>query len=203
MGRRENNRIRRHAAMINAAAKLFKNEGFEQVRLEDIAKNADVSIATFYNYFPTKGHLVIEIYKDDLIRIHDAQDLIIENPPELLLDAIMDMLMVEVNYGYGFKDRLIWREIYSTAIAFTDASIDLVNPLDPQRIAPYKQLLQKFNDNGKLSPATNITSLADVICSLNEAHFLSRLLEENINQAEFLDRLRRNVETVLTSNIAA
>ncbi|MGC2659463.1 MAG: TetR/AcrR family transcriptional regulator, partial [Bryobacteraceae bacterium] len=44
-----------------AAAKLFKTKGFTNVRMVDIARAADVSEQTLYNYFPTKEHLIFDL----------------------------------------------------------------------------------------------------------------------------------------------
>ena len=42
------------------AARLFRTQGYERVRMRDIAKAADVAEQTLYNYFPTKEHLVFD-----------------------------------------------------------------------------------------------------------------------------------------------
>jgi AcrR family transcriptional regulator len=43
-----------------AAARLFEKRGYENVRMLDIARAADVSEPTIYNYFPTKEHLIFD-----------------------------------------------------------------------------------------------------------------------------------------------
>jgi len=43
------------------AERLFRERGFEHVRMIDIAQAADVSEPTLYNYFPTKEHLVLDM----------------------------------------------------------------------------------------------------------------------------------------------
>jgi AcrR family transcriptional regulator len=42
------------------AERLFRERGYPQVRMIDIAQAADVSEPTLYNYFPTKEHLVFD-----------------------------------------------------------------------------------------------------------------------------------------------
>ncbi len=189
--------------MIDAAVELFAKNGFESTRLEDIAKHAGVSTATYYNYFPTKGHLISELYRDDLDRIQGNQECIIANPPEDPVDAIVEMLKIEVKEGYGFKDRLVWREIYSAAITFNDEVMNIVDPLHAYRSAPYKQLLQKLIDMGKLPSSTDINNLSEVICCVNESHFLSRLLDEDLSNGEIISRLRRNVAAIIPHNLPA
>lgn len=54
MGRRERKRRATRRALTDAAARLFAEHGFEQVRVEDIAAAAGVSTRTYFRYFPTK-----------------------------------------------------------------------------------------------------------------------------------------------------
>jgi AcrR family transcriptional regulator len=53
---RKKEQTRRHIA--ETARRLFGKEGFEQVTVAQIAREADVSAQTVFNYFPTKEDLV-------------------------------------------------------------------------------------------------------------------------------------------------
>ena len=41
--------------------RLFRERGYRQVRMIDIAEAAEVSEPTLYNYFPTKEHLIFDM----------------------------------------------------------------------------------------------------------------------------------------------
>jgi AcrR family transcriptional regulator len=60
-GLRERKRVRTHNAIVNAASKLFAANGIEGTPMEAIASAADVSIASLYNYFPSKDVLLAEL----------------------------------------------------------------------------------------------------------------------------------------------
>lgn len=53
-GRRERNRTRTHDALRDAALARFAVQGFEATTVEQIADDADVSVRTFFRYFPCK-----------------------------------------------------------------------------------------------------------------------------------------------------
>ena len=58
--RRERRRAQQRTHLYTTALKLFVERGFDQVTVDDIATAADVAKGTFFNYFPTKEHLLIE-----------------------------------------------------------------------------------------------------------------------------------------------
>lgn len=48
-------------AILDAAAAVFQENGFERTSMEDIRKRADLSKATVYSHFPSKEELFMEI----------------------------------------------------------------------------------------------------------------------------------------------
>jgi AcrR family transcriptional regulator len=59
-GLRERKKARTRRAIADAAARLFAEHGYEQVSVSDVAREAEVSEQTVYNYFATKEHLVTD-----------------------------------------------------------------------------------------------------------------------------------------------
>ncbi|WP_163506034.1 TetR/AcrR family transcriptional regulator [Fodinicola acaciae] len=59
MGLREEKKQRTREQIAMAAYDLFVAHGFEAVRVVDVARQAGVSEATLFNYFPTKEDLVL------------------------------------------------------------------------------------------------------------------------------------------------
>lgn len=45
--------------LFNAAVRLFAEKGFAETTVEDITNAADVGKGTFFNYFPSKEHILI------------------------------------------------------------------------------------------------------------------------------------------------
>src|ERR1700749_639870 len=56
-GLRERKKARTRQAIADAAARLFAEHGYEQVAVSEVAREAEVSEQTVYNYFQTKAHL--------------------------------------------------------------------------------------------------------------------------------------------------
>ncbi|WP_427888209.1 TetR family transcriptional regulator [Kribbella sp. GL6] len=58
-GLRERKKLQTRAALAEAALRLALDKGAEHVTVEEIAEAADVSVRTFFNYFPHKEHAIL------------------------------------------------------------------------------------------------------------------------------------------------
>jgi AcrR family transcriptional regulator len=71
-GLRERKKARTRRVIADAAARLFAERGYEQVAVSDVAREAEVSEQTVYNYFQTKEQLVTDLdqeFQDQLSRL--------------------------------------------------------------------------------------------------------------------------------------
>ena len=75
-GLRERKKARTRRVIADAAARLFAARGYEQVAVSDVAREAEVSEQTVYNYFQTKEQLVTDLdqdFQDQLSRLIRAR----------------------------------------------------------------------------------------------------------------------------------
>ena len=71
VGLRARKKAQTRRGIADAAARLFAERGYEQVAVRDVAREAEVSEQTVYNYFQTKEQLVTDLhghYEDELDR---------------------------------------------------------------------------------------------------------------------------------------
>lgn len=67
VGLRERKKARTRAAIQRHALRLFRQQGYEATTVTQIADAAEVSESTFFRYFPTKEHLILEDDLDDAL----------------------------------------------------------------------------------------------------------------------------------------
>lgn len=62
--RREANKRKSRQKILKASRRLFKEKGYENTMIEDVANRAEISKATLYNYFPNKESLLVGTMDD-------------------------------------------------------------------------------------------------------------------------------------------
>ena len=69
-GLRERKKLQTRQLIADASWALFSERGFDRVTVAEVARRADVSEATVFNYFPTKEDLVyhrMEAFEEELL----------------------------------------------------------------------------------------------------------------------------------------
>lgn len=61
-------RGRKFGQVLDGARKVFMRDGFERASVDDIAREAGVSKATIYAYFPDKQRLFLEVVRGECLR---------------------------------------------------------------------------------------------------------------------------------------
>ena len=115
-GLRERKKARTRAAIQQEAMRLFRERGYDDTTVEDIAAAAEVSESTFFRYFPTKEDVVLrDDYDEIMLQAFLAQ------PPELTplraAKAAIDGMVPTFVAGLSPEERDL--ENLRTALTFT------------------------------------------------------------------------------------
>jgi AcrR family transcriptional regulator len=71
-GRRERRSTETREGLFRAALDLFARKGFTETTVEDITEAADVGKGTFFNYFPSKEHILLAFGEMQLAKLDAA-----------------------------------------------------------------------------------------------------------------------------------
>ena len=72
--RRSRRRAELRERLFRAALDLFAQKGFAETTVEDITNAADVGKGTFFNYFPSKDHILLAFGEMQLAKFRQAVD---------------------------------------------------------------------------------------------------------------------------------
>lgn len=112
VSRREANKIRCREQILKAARRLFKEKGYDNTMIEDIADKANVSKATLYNYFPNKESLLVGTMDDQ-----------IEATRRYIKNSEMNVSQTDINSASGYgKIKLALEFLVLDSRQFIDVS---------------------------------------------------------------------------------
>lgn len=96
-------RGRKFDQVLEGARAIFMRDGFERASVDDIAREAGVSKATLYAYFPDKGLLFMEVAKGECRRQADdgTAALDLDRPPAEVLTEVAHRLIRFVRSEFG------------------------------------------------------------------------------------------------------
>jgi AcrR family transcriptional regulator len=97
----------RNRARLLAAAKRAFAKGGAAVSLEQIAREADVSIATLYRHFPTRDELISAVYQQEVTMLIEAADqLMTEREPAAALHEWLVLFVEFLDTKHGMAEAM-------------------------------------------------------------------------------------------------
>ena len=114
-GLRARHKADRTHRILEAASTLFRAQGYDAVRIEDIAADADVSAGTCYNYFSTKGDILLAIVSMEVEEVIDAGRAVVADPPADVAEALDRLIRIYYDHSLMYLTKELWRR----AIALT------------------------------------------------------------------------------------
>ena len=191
-GLRELKKARTRRLIAEVAARLFAERGYEHVAVSDVAREAEVSDQTVYNYFPTKEQLVID--RDQQVQDRLVDLIRVRAPGVSPAAAIRDFVLASVD-GIPSISPDLWRgelgylairspTIHRLSLEMTDRQADAI-------AAAISDTTPVTAEVAKLQ-GTAIASVFQII--LNHA---GQRTHEGRSQTEIADELHPIIETVL------
>ncbi len=115
-GLREKQKANRTGRILDAASRLFRAQGYDAVRIEDIAATAEVSAGTCYNYFSTKGDLLLAIVSMEVEEVVEAGRALVTNPPAGTGQALAGLIRLYYDHSLNYLSKEMWRKAMAFSI---------------------------------------------------------------------------------------
>ena len=98
-GRRERHRAETRDRIVRHALRLFSERGVSATTIEDITEAADVGKGTFFNYFPSKEHILAYICQLQMGKIRELVAQAIQSTEPL--ESVMYRLALTVTEDFA------------------------------------------------------------------------------------------------------
>jgi AcrR family transcriptional regulator len=197
-GLRERQKAHRHDRIIDAATRLFREQGYEAVKMEAIAEAAEVAIGTIYNYYRNKGDLLVAIVSLEVEEVLKAGEEVIARPPASAEAAVDALIGGYVEHSLHYLSKEMWRQAMAiSTVQPTSPFGETYAGLDVALARQTCQLLEKLQELGLLSRAADAASLGEVIFNNTNMNFIDFVKAEAMGVPELLTLLRRQHRAVL------
>lgn len=93
-----NGRGDRERQILDVAAALFRERGYQGMRMDDLAATVNLNKGTLYHYFPSKAELLYRIYRDTAREFLDRVGL---HPADAPADQLITILIHDIAMAIG------------------------------------------------------------------------------------------------------
>lgn len=167
---RERQKADRERRILSAAVQKFRADGYKRARIEDLAEAADVSVGTVYNYYGTKGDILIAAVTMEVEEVLVEGRALVDQPPDDLCEALLALTFCYYDHSLNYLTKEMWRRAMGLAIEAPDTPNGRrYAELDARLAAQVGDLVQRFQRDGAIA--------ADV-----DAEAVGRVLFNNLNQ---------------------
>lgn len=179
--KREANKIDVNRRILKASRRLFASKGYDETMMKDIAKKADVSKATVYNYFPNKESLLIGTYED----VAGEAERAAQDKPELpAIDRLRNAVETFALGSMKYPD-------LSRRITYLNATEDSALYGITGRIYHiFEELVEEAKEDGVLDKQANNRIVVDMIFGIILIIQYQWIDLDRLSSVELLERTR-------------
>ena len=128
--RRERRRLETRERLYRAALELFGERGFLETTVEDITEAADVGKGTFFNYFPTKEHVLAAYGGERIAAVERARE-----KARSTTGSVLDVLgeLATDSAGQSHENPAVLRAIYAAHASCAPVRAELQKRMQTSR----------------------------------------------------------------------
>ncbi len=202
-GLRERQRADRHRRILEAAAALFRESGYEGAKIEAIATEAEVSVGTIYNYYRNKGDILVAIVSMEVNEVLNAGRGVVASPPRNVADAIDVLIGGYIDHSLIYLSKAMWRQAMATSTQQPDSPFGKTYAALDHGLADQTcELVERLKGLGLVRPETDVRSAGEIIFNNMNMMFIEFVKQEAMPLEQLRAAIRRQND-VLVGAIAA
>ncbi|WP_327009421.1 TetR/AcrR family transcriptional regulator [Dactylosporangium sp. NBC_01737] len=176
----------RREQIIDAATRCFLRNGFHQTSMQDVIKEAGLSVGAFYRYFDSKGALIKAIAGEKISIVQATADhLLAQDPAPPLLVVIDDLLrQIDANLTDDGTVRIavqVWGEAVHDP-EFAALVSEIYSRIRRNAVA----LARRAQEDGQLAADIDPVAIGSAIFGLIQGYILQRVLIGQIDRETYV-----------------
>ncbi len=196
-GLRERQKAGRRQDILKAAGTLFRREGFAATSIEQIAEQAGLSAGTVYNYFASKGDLLLALVALDGAEVREAGARLVARPPADAIAAVSALLEGYVDHSLVHLDKRMWRQMMGTAFSFAETPLGAgYRSLDRKLSAQVVSLCRALQQRGDLPANVSCQDAGQVLFYVCNSLFMEFVSDDAMALASLRQRMAREVKLI-------
>ena len=197
-GLRAKHKADRHQRIVEAAARLFRTQGYDSVKMEAIAAAAEVSIGTIYNYYKNKGDLLVAIVSMEVHEVLAAGERVIADPPRNPEKAVGKLIANYIEHALVYLSKEMWRQAMAITTQQPDSPCGVAyNELDEALARQTAKLIRKLQTLGLVQVGVDAQAIGELIFNNLNMMFTIFVKQEAMSVATLLARIRRQNRTLV------
>lgn len=191
-GLRERQRADRHRRILEAAASLFRQSGYEGAKIEAIAAEAEVSVGTIYNYYRNKGDILVAIVSMEVNEVLNAGRGVVATPPKNVADAIDTLIGIYIDHSLIYLSKEMWRQAMATSTQQPDSPFGKTyTALDRGLAGQTCDLVEQLRSRGLVRADIDVRSAGEIVFNNMNMMFVEFVKDEAMPIAALREALRR------------
>ncbi len=197
-GLRAKHKIDRNLRIVEAASGLFRREGYEGARIEEIAAKAEVSVGTIYNYYRNKGDILVAIVSMEVHEVLAAGQKIIQKPPKNVEKAIDALLSCYIDHSLVYLSKEMWRQAMATSTQQPDSPFGKTyTALDRDLANQTCALIAKLRELGLVRGDIDGRGVGELLFNSMNMMFIEFIKREDMAIKELRAQIRRQNRTLV------
>ncbi|MCO5151154.1 MULTISPECIES: TetR/AcrR family transcriptional regulator [unclassified Shinella] len=162
-GLRAKQKADRTRRILEAATTLFRREGYDSARIEDIAEMAEVSVGTLYNYYQNKGDILVATVAMEVTEVLEAGTRIVANPPLNVAEALRALIEQYYDHSLYYLSKEMWRTAMAISIQQPDIPLSRrYSELDGQLCAQVIRLVETLQARGIVQASVDTKAMGEL-----------------------------------------
>lgn len=188
------------AQILAAADTLLQRQGYEQTTMRDIARQAEVSYQTLYNYFPAKGDILFQLLVGRIEDVSGQYAEVLKRLDGDLLEALDELARITCT-ALTSSDRTLWQTALISLLNQESGASKLLDLIDAVAHQPLEALLSTARTSGDLTPTVPVAELANTLYDLMDYAVVRLLLDPNADVQPTLQNLSSRFSVVLSPQL--